>query len=181
MKTEYKLLALCILAGAIAGVLATVALGAFFQKTDNQKIADFYATETAVGVSPADYTADLSKGILDGTLVDLRSTAEYNSGHLVTAISIPAVQMDKQQVLDAFAKLPKDKPIITYCYSEYCMLSRQVGDVLAQNGMYAKHFTAGWYEINRDFSQYVVNGTEPGNLGNATYVTGICTVGEFRC
>ncbi|VVB98869.1 Rhodanese-like domain protein [uncultured archaeon] len=181
MKEGYKLLALCFLAGAISGAVASIAINHFTPKSSEQMIAEFYATETAVGVSPADYAADLNSGILDGTAVDLRSAAEYNAGHLVTAVNIPAVSMDRAQVLAAFAALPKDKPIITYCYSGYCMLSRQVGNVLAENGMYVKHFTAGWYEINRDYPEYVVNGTQPGSWKNATYVTGVCTTGEFRC
>lgn len=181
MKNEHKLLLACIFASIVFGALAAIFVLNYLPKGNEQMIAEFYAAETAVGVSPADYVADLEAGILDGTAVDLRSRGEYAAGHLVTAVNIPAVEMNKKQVLEAFSGLPKDKPVITYCYSGYCMLSREVGHVLAENGIYAKHFTAGWYEIERDFSQYIVNGTEPGNWKNATYSPGICVQGEFRC
>jgi len=181
MKNEHKLFVICVFASIAFGALAAIFVSNFLPRGNGQLMAEFYAAETAVGVSPADYAADLNAGILDGTLVDLRSKSEYGAGHFVTAVSIPAVEMNKKQVLDAFSVLPKGKPVITYCYSEYCMLSREVGNVLAQNGIYAKHFTAGWYEIQRDLPQYIVNGTGPGNWKNATYSPGICVQGEFRC
>ena len=49
---------------------------------------------------------------------------------------------------------------------------------------YPKDFTAGWYEIERDFSQYIVNGTSAGSLRpDANYASGACTsgTGDFSC
>lgn len=164
MQEKYTFLAVCVIVSIITALAAAYAYNNLFPKSDEQKIAEFYSTETAVSVSPSDYISDLNAGKIDGLLVDLRSANEYNSGHLVTAINIPAVEMNRSQLVFAFSKLPKDRPIITYCYSEYCMLSRNVGEALAENGIYAKHFTAGWYEIKRDFPQYIVNGTGAGDL-----------------
>ena len=183
-KDEWRLLAVCLLASIAAGALAAYLVTNFVPKSTGQVYREFYSTETTVGVSPADYVSDLKAGKIDGILVDLRTSAEYQNGHLVTAISIPATEMNESQVLAAFARLPKGEPVIIYCYSEYCMLSKNVGNVLAQNGIYAKDFTAGWYEIQRDFSQYIVNGTSEGSLRpDANYTSGACTTGtgDFRC
>ena len=165
MKDEYKFIALCVLAGIVAGVATTIILNNFLPKSEAQTYREFYATETLVSVSPSDYLDDLKAGKVDGTPVDLRTRAEYEAGHLVTAV-------------------PQGKPFITYCYSSYCMLSREVGNALADNGIYAKHFTAGWYEMQRDFSQYIVNGSGAGSLNaSANYTGGVCMpgTGDFRC
>ena len=184
MKDEYKFIALCVLAGIVAGVATTIILNNFLPKSEAQTYREFYATETLVSVSPSDYLDDLKAGKVDGTPVDLRTRAEYEAGHLVTAVNVPATEMSASQLVAAFAGLPQGKPFITYCYSSYCMLSREVGNALADNGIYAKHFTAGWYEMQRDFSQYIVNGSGAGSLNaSANYTGGVCMpgTGDFRC
>ncbi|HQT45443.1 MAG TPA: rhodanese-like domain-containing protein, partial [Candidatus Micrarchaeota archaeon] len=135
--------------------------------------------------SPADYIGDLKMGKSDGLVVDLRSKNKYAQGHLVTSVNIPAGELTPAQVLAAFQSLPHDRPIMTYCYSEYCMLSRHVGKYLADNGLYVMHFTAGSYEIARDYPGMVVNGTSPGTFkSNVTYNPNACSptaAGGFSC
>ena len=185
MQHELKLLAVCIAASIVFGGLAAYAVLNYLPQGDNRMIADFYSTEHAVSVSPADFTEHLAAGTLDGLVVDLRTPSEYAGGHLITAINIPVGSMDAKEAMDAFSALPKNETVILYCYSEYCMLSRNVGNVLAQNGIYVKHMTAGWYEIQRDFPSYVVNGSQPG-VANATlgYAANVCAPtgnGKFSC
>jgi rhodanese-related sulfurtransferase len=184
-KLDAKGMAAFIVVAAIFGSLASVSVNSLIPKSPNEMIKEFYSSETAVSVSPADYVAHLRQGKSDGLLVDLRTGGEYSAGHLVTAVNVPAGMMDEQQLVAAFRALPQDRPIITYCYSEYCMLSRNVGKALSDNGIYAKHLTAGWYEINRDFSAYIAKGTEPGALAaNQTLPVNTCTPGgsgEFSC
>ena len=184
MKNEYRLIALCVLASVALSAVAAYLVANYLPKSDAQAYSEFYSTETLVSVSPSDYLDDLKIGKMDGTPVDLRTKAEYEAGHLVTAVNVPATEMSTKQLVAAFSVLPQGKPFITYCYSSYCMLSRQVGNALAENGIYAKHFTAGWYEIQRDFSDYIVNGSEPGSLNaSANYTGGVCMpgTGDFRC
>ncbi len=184
MENWLRIVALCALISVVFGSLGALAVQGLLPKSNNDLIREFYSAETAVSVSPSDYVSDLKAGKSDGLLVDLRSAGEYRAGHLVTAINVPAGGMDSAQLVAAFSRLPKGQTPITYCYSSYCMLSREVGHALADNGIYVKHLTAGWYEIKRDFSQYVVNGTAPGNLiPDANYTAGACDParGEFGC
>ncbi|MFA5105558.1 MAG: rhodanese-like domain-containing protein [Candidatus Micrarchaeia archaeon] len=177
MKCNYKaIFALAIVAGIVFGAAAGYVTANYaMQKGPEEITKEFYSTEQLVSVSPSDYISDLKKGKSDGLAVDLRSASAYQSGHLVTSINIPAGGMTPTQLLGEFQKLPQDRPIIAYCYSSYCMLSRNVGKYLADNGIYVKHFTAGAYEIMRDYPDYVVNGTEPGALEtNATYNPNAC-------
>ena len=186
MQNESRLLAACIAASIVFGGLAAYVVLNFLPQSNERLVADFYASAHAVGVSPADFTSHLKAGRLDGVAIDLRTAGEYGNGHLITAVNIPAGSMNAKQVVAAFQDLPKSSgPAILYCYSSYCMLSREVGDVLAKNGIYVKHMTAGWHEIQRDFPSYVVNGTEPGAT-NATfgYAQNACDPtgnGEFSC
>jgi rhodanese-related sulfurtransferase len=185
MKPELRMAAICIAAAIIFGALSALVVLNYAPKSQQQMIKEFYATETAVSVSPSDFIYDLKGGKVDGLVVDLRTPSAYQAGHLVTAVNVPAGAMSEAQLVAAFERLPTDKPVITYCYSEYCMLSRNVGKALSDNGIYVEHMTAGWYEIQRDFSNYTVNGSNPGML-NATenYTAGACDPsqgGEFGC
>src|SRR3989338_9181964 len=185
MRFEHKLAELCIAASFLFGALGAFAALSLLPKSQGDAAREFYSTEVAFSVSPSDYMYELRHGRQTGLVVDLRSAGQYAENHLITAVNVPAGQMDEKQVVAAFRNLPGDKPFITYCYSSYCMLSRKVGDILAKNGIYAKHMTAGWYEIERDFGGYLVNGTGPGVLAVPENETGeACDPqgdGEFGC
>jgi len=185
MNPSQKLFLACGFIGAVVGIIVFSAASSLLTGGDARAYRDFYATETLVSVSPSDYLYGLRTGKPPGLLVDLRTPSEYAAGHMVTAINIPAGQMTEAEVVAAFAKLPKNQTPINYCYSSYCMLSRNVGLALANHGIYAKHMTAGWLEIARDYSNFVVNGTAPGALNaNQTINPLACDPsqgGEFGC
>jgi rhodanese-related sulfurtransferase len=164
VNPSQKLFLACGFIGAVAGIFAFAAAGALFPPASTDVFREFYSAEVAASISPSDYLYQLRTGKSPGILVDLRTPQEYAAGHMVTAVNIPAGQMDTAQLLAAYSKLPKNMSAISYCYSSYCMLSRNVGLALAENGIHAKHLTAGWLEIARDYKDYVINGTSPGTL-----------------
>lgn len=185
-EMDAGLILVCIAVSAVIGAL----LGAFavgsglVPQSQQQMIAGFYETAHAATVSPSDYIDGLQQGNPIGVLVDLRTKGEYDASHLVGAVNIPAGQMTSGQLVAAFRQLPPNETIITYCYSSYCDLSDNVGLALSQNGIYAKHMTAGWYELNRDYSSYVVNGSSPGTLNASSAAPGTCSPtsgGQFGC
>ena len=175
MNDSQKLFIACGFIGAVVGILAFAATSALLPKSNADVFREFYATETAVSVGPSDYLYELRTGQSPGILVDLRTAEEYNAGHMVTAINIPAGQMNESQLVTAFSKLPRNSTAINYCYSSYCMLSKNVGKALSGNGIQEKHLTAGWLEIARDYGAYVVNGTAPGTLSADQ------TINPFAC
>ncbi len=195
MNPSQKLFLACGLIGALVGIFTFAAASALlapkaslpapFAAAAPDVFREFYATETAVSISPSDYLYEIRTGAHPGILVDLRTPDEYKAGHMVTAVNIPAGQMNTTQLLAAFSRLPANATAINYCYSSYCMLSRQVGLALAENGIHAKHMTAGWLEIARDYKDYVINGTMPGALSaNQTINPFVCDPtlgGEFGC
>ncbi len=167
--------------GVALGVLIAIPIFALLQGLAQPNLVkEYYDTENAVSMSPQDVISHLEKGNDSFILVDLRTMEEYENGHFVTSVNIPAGTMSSQEVVSAFSSLSRDKPPVTYCYSSYCMLSRNVGKLLSDNGMYVKHLTAGWYEISRDYPGFIVNGAGPGAYAPSGSGP-VCSIGEIGC
>jgi rhodanese-related sulfurtransferase len=169
--------------GIFAGGLAAYLVIESTHPSEQDLIAEFYKTENAVHVSPHGLRKLMDKGDISYVLVDLRSAEEYNEEHIIGAISIPAYK-DKDRsdygavdrIVGEFAKLPKDKDVIVYCYSTPCMTGRKVGKMLAEHGIYVKHLGIGWNDWRYDWNSwnhphewnstnamdYVAAGPEPG-------------------
>jgi rhodanese-related sulfurtransferase len=190
-----------IVVAVIAGLLGSWIWGAFLDDvftSEDDLIAEFYDVENAVHISPH----GLRKHIADDefTIVDLRSQEEYETAHVVGAVSIPAyASPDKsdygavERIVSSFKALPKDKEIVVYCYSMPCMTGRKIGQMLADNGIYVKHLGIGWQEWryywnlwNHDGetkvnpADYISSGPEPGvftGVGGAACPIG----GSFGC
>ncbi|NUN11534.1 rhodanese-like domain-containing protein [Candidatus Micrarchaeota archaeon] len=173
MKNWIAFIAVAALFGALAGAGTTM----LFEKNS---FKEYYSVENAVHVSPHDFVEAKKKGDSSTLLVDLRSKGEYEAKHLAGAVNIPATSMTKQEVLDAFNSLPKDKEIIVHCYASSCMLGRQVGKFLSENNFYVKELTVGWAELNRDYSDYLVSGSEAG-LIPISEETAVCNGESFSC
>ncbi len=182
INKRIQFLFIAIIAGALAGGAVTFVLDL---KSDSQeeRIADFYATETAVLVSPHGLRGKMDKGDDDYILVDLRSAEEYEEEHIVGAINIPAYSDrhtsaygDVERIVSSFRELGIEKEVIVYCYSIPCMTGRKVGNMLAENGIYVKELGIGWNEWRYYWTlwnhphewdttnpeDYVVSGVEPG-------------------
>jgi rhodanese-related sulfurtransferase len=198
VKFNLKVLLIGIVIGAVFGSLFNFLFFKFYvlEKTEEELIKDFYLTENAVYVSPHSLRVKMDKGINDYILVDLRSREEYEKGHIVGAINIPAYEdprnpayEDVDRIVKAFESLPKDKEIIVYCYSIPCMSGRKIGKILAEHGIYVKHLGIGWNEWryfwtlwNHDWEwnitnpeDYIAYGPEPG-VPKARNITTDCTV-----
>ncbi len=116
-------------------------------------IAEFYAIETAVHVSPHGLRKLIDKQDKSFILVDLRSEQEYNNGHIVGAINIPAYKDpdtsaydDTTRIVGDFKKITElypDRSIIVYCYSMVCMTGRKIGKMLATEWIYVQHLGIG--------------------------------------
>ena len=190
MKIGLALLGV-ILVGFTAGALGAFSVNAL--KGDNERVKEFYLTENAVHVSPHTLRTRMDKGDSRFVLVDLRTSEEYNSEHVVGAVSIPGGQ-EKDKVLEAFKKLPEGKEIIAYCYSSSCMLARKIGLMLSENGIFVKDLEIGWNEWRFGWKSwnsqgewnstkaedYVTKGALPGSLASAAN-SSICSKGEFGC
>lgn len=159
--------------------------------TQNERISNFYEDEMATVVSPTTLKKWIDDKDTNYILVDLRNATEYNASHFVTAINIPAVSLNTDQIIAAFIKLPKNKEVVIHCYSSYCTLGRQVGQALAEHGIYVHELSVGWSELMyhwdlwnpeakvTDGASYIVKGSpipspKPGSISP-------CVQGQYGC
>lgn len=144
----------------ISGLIGWGAMYYLLMGNEDLLIKHFYATETAVHISPHWLRKQMDKWDSSFFLVDLRSEQEYEQDHIKGAVSIPAYKDpdtsaydDKERILASFEELKTlypERDIIVYCYSSPCMTGRKIGDFLAKNGIYVKHLGIGWNEWKYD-------------------------------
>ncbi len=168
---------------AVAGILGGIFADVLFSKSERKLIKEFYEIENAAYVSPHSIRKHMGDDSI--VLVDLRSMEEYETAHIVEAVSIPAYKNpnesayeDTERIVNKFRNLiakDTDRDIVVYCYSMPCMTGRKVGQMLAEHGIYVKHLGIGWQEWRYywnlwnhdgedpvDPADYIASGSEPG-------------------
>lgn len=84
---------------------------------------------------------DYAQLMKDGAvIIDVRTKAEYQQGHIKGSMNIPLHVLSGQ-----LTKLSKDKPIITCCASG--MRSGQAKSILTSNGWKEVYNGGGWYSL----------------------------------
>lgn len=81
-------------------------------------------------LEPVDRKALLArarKGLV--TVLDVRPTEEYRSGHIAGAVSLPLHELQER-----LAELPRDQDIVAYCRGPYCVLAAQAVELLREHG-----------------------------------------------
>ena len=204
-KAIIKIILVSSITGAVVGSIVTFLLFKSRTLTTQERIKDFYLTENAVHVSPHTVRKKMDKGETDYTLVDLRSSQEYEKEHIIGAINIPTYKdpntsisiegerQEKDRILRQFKELPQNQDIVVYCYSMPCMTGRKIGKLLAENGIYVKSLNIGWNEWRyfwnlwnhdsetpTDGKDYIVSGKEPGKPKIKDSFSP-CKVGELGC
>jgi rhodanese-related sulfurtransferase len=186
-KIIFGTLVLCMLAGVLGAIVGIK----IYRKVEEKKPSitkEYYDSENKVAVSPATLRKMIDEKDSSFILIDLRSKEEFNAEHIIGAINIPAVTMNEDEIILAFKKLPPEKTAIVHCYSAYCMLGKQVGQVLANQGIEVKDLNIGWSEWKyfwnlwnpgedpKEGLKYLEKGT-----GNTKVIPGVCTNGKFGC
>ncbi|MBK9104363.1 MAG: rhodanese-like domain-containing protein [Saprospiraceae bacterium] len=93
-----------------------------------------------LGLGPAtDYTALVKAG---AQIIDVRTKAEFEQGHIKGALNIPLNNLSNH-----YAKMKKDKPIITCCASG--VRSAQAKHILTANGFTKVYNGGGWSSLKR--------------------------------
>ena len=75
------------------------------------------------------------------TILDVRTTAEYGTGHIKNSLNIPLQVLTASSV----AHLPKDKPVITCCASG--MRSASAKTILVSQGFKEVYNGGGWASL----------------------------------
>jgi rhodanese-related sulfurtransferase len=77
----------------------------------------------------------------DVIVVDVRPSAEYASGHIAGARSIPADRLARE-----LRTLPDDVEIVAYCRGPYCLLADEAVRLLRRKGRTARRLEDGFPE-----------------------------------
>lgn len=74
----------------------------------------------------------------DVVVIDVRPAAEYESGHLPFARSMPVSELRQR-----LKELPADKEIVAYCRGPFCMMSAEAVALLKSHGYRAQKIADG--------------------------------------
>jgi rhodanese-related sulfurtransferase len=107
--------------------------------TDPEIARAHFARRLAVETDVADVAAALENGERDFVLLDARSEAAYQNGHLPGAISLPHSRITAATV----GQLP-DGPIVAYCWGPSCNGATKAAVRLAELGRPVKEMLGGF-------------------------------------
>lgn len=75
------------------------------------------------------------------TVIDVRPSDEYQSGHLPDAINIPLSELESQ-----LAHLQTDREVVAYCRGPHCILAYEAVHRLREKGLKARRMEDGFPE-----------------------------------
>ncbi len=107
--------------------------------------AAHFAARLAFETDAADVAAALESGEPDFVLVDVRSRAAFEAGHLPGAISLPYAEIDAGTA----TALP-DGLVVVYCWGPGCNAAQHGALRLARHGRAVKEMLGGWEYFARE-------------------------------
>ena len=110
-----------------------------FMPEDSVEALAHFRAKLAFGTDPSDVHADLENGVDGFVVVDARSAANFDRGHVPGAINFPHRQMNEANV----TILPKDKLIVVYCDGNGCNASTKAAAKLTALGFQVKEMIGG--------------------------------------
>jgi rhodanese-related sulfurtransferase len=100
----------------------------------------YFATKDAFEPIAATELLDRArKGLV--TVLDVRPSEEFESGHVPGALNIPVDQLARR-----LRELPKGKEVIAYCRGPFCLMSFDAVQLLRKKGMKARRLSDGMPE-----------------------------------
>jgi rhodanese-related sulfurtransferase len=93
-------------------------------------------------VSAAELEERVARG--DVVVLDVRPAAEYQSGHITGALSMPA-----DELADRLEELVPDADFVAYCRGPYCVYADDAVRLLRLRGLAARRLDVGFPEWRR--------------------------------
>lgn len=114
---------------------------------NTEKAKEYFENKVAFTAGPVELKKMMSDEGDRIQIIDVRKAEHYQQGHIPSAISIPAANLESS--LD---KLSKDRITVVYCYSQQCHLAAKSAIILAGNGYPVIELEGGFTEWeNSDF------------------------------
>ncbi|MET7509258.1 rhodanese-like domain-containing protein [Streptomyces albidoflavus] len=103
----------------------------------------------------SDVAADLATGAPGFTLVDSRSTAAWDQGHVPGAVHLPTASIPAL----AGRLLDPARPVVTYCWGPGCDGATRAALALAEQGFHVKEMLGGFeYWVREGFAYDTAEG-----------------------
>ncbi len=99
-----------------------------------------FAAKLSFETDPADLHFDMTHGIADFVVVDVRSAADYADGHISGAVNIPHAQITQARIT---ADYPPDTLFVVYCWGPGCNGSTKAALRFSQLGYAVKELIGG--------------------------------------
>lgn len=115
-------------------------------ETKNQPLsaADYFRAKVEFETTPRSLRDAMENRTGQIWVLDVRSRADYEEGHIPGAMSIPY-----DELLTRLSTLPRDRTIVTYCGDFACGLSAQAALRLAEKRLRVQHLLGGFAEWAR--------------------------------
>ncbi len=117
---------------------------------DTQSSQDFFIKKLAYTIGPNQLKELMEND--DIKLIDVRSTEEFNNGHIPTAISMPIDQIDQN-----LEKLSKEKITVVYGCNEFCSGATKGCLILADYGYPCIMMRGGFMAWSKIYRYAIVN------------------------
>lgn len=102
--------------------------------------ATHFAARLAYESDCSDVAADIASGASGFVVIDCRSKALYEAGHVPGAVHLP----HRRIKAEALAALPADALLVTYCNGPHCNASTRGALRIAALGRRVKEMPGGW-------------------------------------
>jgi rhodanese-related sulfurtransferase/DNA-binding HxlR family transcriptional regulator len=99
----------------------------------------YFSRDDFEPVSPSSLLERVRKGLV--TVLDVRPSEEFESGHVPGAINIPLEALERR-----IRELPKGKEVIAYCRGPFCLMSFDAVQLLRGKGLKARRLRDGMPE-----------------------------------
>ncbi|RPF23244.1 rhodanese-like domain-containing protein [Myceligenerans xiligouense] len=107
-----------------------------------------FSRRLAFETDVADVHTALGDTGADLTLVDVRSPEAWDAGHLPAAVHLPGGKLR----LRAEGTIPRDKPVVVYCWGPGCNAATKAALELATQGYQVKEMLGGFeYWVREGF------------------------------
>jgi rhodanese-related sulfurtransferase len=93
-------------------------------------------------ITREELASDLDSG--DLVVLDVRPLAEYEAGHIPTAVPI-----DPMRLYDQIRKVPRDARVVAYCRGPFCAYAYEAIRALESEGVLARRLEDGFPEWRR--------------------------------
>jgi rhodanese-related sulfurtransferase len=111
----------------------------------NEAIAHF-AARLSFETDPSDVAADIGAGVTGWVLVDSRSQASWDQGHVPGAIHLPTAEI----VARAASVVPAGSSVVTYCWGPGCNGGTKAALEFAKLGYPVKEMIGGFEYWTRE-------------------------------